>query len=437
MSGYYLRLAWLSLKRTPAITLLMIGAIALGIGATTTTLTVYHRMSTNPIAHRNDVLRAVTIDNWSADRPFDEEHPDRPPTELTYRDAVAIAAGAPAARIVAMRKTSLTAEPGAGRPPFLVEARLATRDFFPMFDVPFAYGTGWDARADRDGEPVVVLSKETNGKLFGGENSVGRVLRLDGREYRVIGVLADWQPTPKFYDLNNGDYDTPEDLFLPFALGAALEMQPAGNVNCWKTETLAGIRDLFGSECIWHQLWAELRTPAEVERFQAWLDGYVAEQRKLGRFARKSNNRLYTVDEWLTRHEVVGRDSRVLLLVSFAFLAVCVLNVVGLLLSRFLGAAGASAIRRALGASRGEIFRQHLVEVGAVGALAGLGGLALGALGLRALQQLYGSYDRLTQLDLSMILAAIALAVLAGVLAGLYPAWRICRVQPAGYLKTQ
>ena len=157
----------------------------------------------------------------------------------------------------------------------------------------------------------------------------------------------------------------------------------------------------------------------------------------LGRYPRPTNNRLYNVDQWLARHEVVGRDSRVLLVVSFAFLAVCVLNVVGLLLSRFLGAAGSSAIRRALGASRAEIFRQHLVEVGLVGALAGLAGLALGALGLRALQQLYSSYDRLTQLDLSMVLAAIGLAVLAGVLAGLYPAWRICRVQPASYLKTQ
>ena len=437
MLGYYLRLAWLSLKRTPAITLLMIGAIALGIGATTTTLTVYHRMSTNPIAHRNDVLRAVTLDSWSPDQPWDRDHPEQPPPELAYRDAVAIAAAAPASRIVMMRKTSLTAEPGAGRPPFLVVARLATREFFPMFDVPFAYGTGWDARADHNAEPVVVLSMETNRKLFGGENSIGRVLRLDGREYRVVGVLADWQPTPKFYDLNNGEYDTPEDVFLPFALGAALDLEPGGNVNCWKSEAIAGVHDLFGSNCIWHQLWAELRTPAEVERFQAWIDGYVAEQKKLGRFPRKLNNRLYKPDEWLARHEVVGLDSRVLLLVSFAFLAVCVLNVVGLLLSRFLGAAGSSAIRRALGASRGEIFRQHLVEVGLVGALAGLGGLAIGALGLKALEQLYSSYDRLTQLDLTMTVAAIALAIVAGVLAGLYPAWRICRVQPASYLKTQ
>ncbi|MBS0376794.1 MAG: ABC transporter permease [Proteobacteria bacterium] len=437
MLGYYLKLAWLSLARTPAITALMIGAIALGIGATTTTLTVYHRMSANPIPARSSVLHAVTIDSWSPDRPADDENPADPPPQLTYRDALAVAAGAPAARTVIMRKTAMTVDPGAGRAPFLIEARLATRDFFPMFAVPFAYGGGWDAAADRGGEPVVVLSRETNERLFGGENSVGRSVRIDGREFRVSGVLADWQPTPKFYDLNNGAYDTAEDAFLPFALGAALELQPAGNVNCWKPETLAGLRDLLGSECVWIQLWADLPTAADVERYQAWLDGYVAEQKRLGRFARPSNNRLYDVEAWLRHNEVVGQDSRMLLAVAFAFLAVCILNVVGLLLSRFLGSAGASAVRRALGASRGELFRQHLVEVGLVGAIAGLGGLVLGWAGLKAVEQLYSSYDRLTQLDLTMVLAAIGLAVLAGVLAGLYPAWRICRVQPAAYLKTQ
>jgi len=437
MLAYYLKLAWLSLKRTPAITALMIGAIALGIGATTTTLTVYHRMSTNPIAHKNAVLRAVTIDNWSADTPWDQEHPERPPSELTYRDVVAIHRDAPAARIVAMRKTALTVEPGAGRPPYLVIARLATREFFPMFDVPFEYGAGWDAAADNAGAPVVVLSREANQKLFGDDNSVGKSVRLDGRDYRVIGVLADWQPTPKFYDLNNGDFDDIEDVFVPLELGRQLALTPTGNTNCWKPEVLTSVAVLYQSECIWHQLWVELDTPARRAAFGDALDNYVRSQQSLGRFPRKLNNRLYSPAEWLERFEVVGRDSRILLWLSVAFLAVCVLNVVGLLLSRFLGSAGATALRRALGASRADVFRQHLVEAGLVGLIAGLGGLALGWLGLKAMQQLYSGFDRLTHLDLAMVGAAVALAVLAALLAGLYPAWRMCRVQPATYLRTQ
>jgi putative ABC transport system permease protein len=44
---------------------------------------------------------------------------------------------------------------------------------------------------------VIVLSKETNDKAFGGANSVGRTLRLDGRDFKIIGVLDEWRPTPK------------------------------------------------------------------------------------------------------------------------------------------------------------------------------------------------------------------------------------------------
>ena len=90
MFTYYLRLALKSLRRTPVIAALMIGAIALGVGVCITTLTVYRLMSGNPIEHRNDVLYAVTLDNWDPNNPWDERQPDLPPMELTYRDAMAL-----------------------------------------------------------------------------------------------------------------------------------------------------------------------------------------------------------------------------------------------------------------------------------------------------------------------------------------------------------
>jgi putative ABC transport system permease protein len=437
MFSYYLRLAWISLKKTPGISVLMVVAIAVGIGVTTTTLTVYHMMSSNPIEHRNDVLYAVTMDGWDPNRPWDDDDPTRPPTELTYRDAEVVRQSSIPDRVVVMRKGAFTLESTPDRKPAMVEGRLTTKDFFPMFDVPFRYGGGWDAKADADGEPVVVLSHETNEKAFGGENSVGRMVRLDSRDYRVVGVLKPWEPAPKFYDLNNGAFDEAEQVFVPYARGAMLEIQPAGNVNCWKPEEVTDFASFLGSECIWVQAWVELSTLAKVRQFQSFVDGYVTGQKKLGRFPRKMNNQVYRPDAWLARNEVVRDDNRVLVGLSFMFLAVCVLNVVGLLLSKFLGAAGASALRRALGASRGELFRQHLVEVGTVGALGGVLGLVLAIAGLKGMNSLYENFDQLTRLDLPMIGTAIGLAIAAGVLAGLYPAWQVCRVQPASYLKTQ
>lgn len=439
MFSYHLRLALKSLRRTPVIAALMIGAIALGVGVCITMLTVYRLMSGNPLEHRNDVLYAVTLDTWDPNEPWSEERPELPPMELTYRDTMALLESDIPARQVAMRKASFVveADPAAGGKPFLVEARLTTNGFFPMFDVPFAYGGGWDQRADTDAQRVVVLSKETNTKVFGGENSVGRTLRLDGKDYKVVGVLDNWVIAPKVYDLNNGAFNDPEEVFVPFSIGTVDELQSTGNVNCWGNDPLDSFQGFLNSNCVWIQFWVELANRDQLEAYRSFIDNYTREQKALGRFQRPLNNHLRHPDEWLKVNRVVQNDNRVLVGLSFMFLAVCLLNMIGLLLAKFLGAAPLVGLRRALGATRGTIFNQHLVEVGVIGVGGGLLGIGFAALGLFGVRQLYENYDALTRLDLTMGFIALAIAVASGVLAGLYPTWRVCRVRPAAHLKTQ
>lgn len=439
MFAYHLRLAIKSLRRSPGVSALMIGAIALGVGICITTLTVYRLMSGNPLAHRNDVLYSVTMDSWDPNRPNNEKQPDLPPTQVTFTDVNVLLQSDIPTRKVAMRKASVIVE-SAGRSdlaPFQVEARLATHDFFPMFDVPFQYGGAWDEHADEDAQRVVVLSKETNEKVFGGNDSVGQAVRVNGLDYKVIGVLAHWLPAPKVYDLNNGAFDEPEAIFMPFALGQALELISAGNVHCWGDEPQNSFVEFLNSECVWIQFWVELRDREQLAAFSSYLDNYVMEQKKLGRFQRPLNNHLRRPDEWLKVNRVVGNDNRVLVGLAFMFLAVCLLNMIGLLLAKFLGGASMVGLRRALGANRGVIFRQHMIEVGVIGGCGGLLGIGVAALGLLGVRQLYENYNELTRLDVTMGLIAVGIALASGLLAGLYPTWRVCRLQPATYLKTQ
>ena len=439
MLTYHLRLALKSLRRNPVLAALMIGAIALGVGVCITTLTVYRLMSGNPIAHRNDVLHAVTLDSWDPQEPWDEDQPEIPPRELTYRDAMALQASDIPDRKVIMRKGAFVLDPvqTQGVNPFLVEARLTTRDFFPMFDTPFLYGGGWDEGADATSQMVVVLSKTANEKAFGGQDSVGRTLRLDGRDFKVIGVLDEWTPTPKFYDLNNGAFDEIEEIFVPFSLGTLLEVQSSGNVNCWKMQSLNSFQDFLNSECVWIQAWAELSDGGKVEDYQTFVDNYVREQKTFGRFERPLNNRLFQPDEWLEVNKAVRDDNRVLVGLSFMFLAVCLLNMIGLLLAKFLGSAPLVGLRRALGASKSMIFRQHLVEVAVIGVAGGVLGIGIAALGLAGMRKVYENFESLTHLDWTMGFIALGIALASGVLAGLYPTWRVCSIQPAAHLKTQ
>jgi putative ABC transport system permease protein len=149
--------------------------------------------------------------------------------------------------------------------------------------------------------------------------------------------------------------------------------------------------------------------------------------------------------------DVVGDESRLQVVLGLVFLGVCVLNTLGLMLAKFMGAAPIAGLRRALGASRMDIVRQHLIEVMVVGILGGAIGLVLTLGGLAALKiWLYSGWfvgaenpdsaalvESFVHMDLSVIAIATGLSLLTGLLAGLYPAYRIGRLAPATFLKTQ
>ena len=141
--------------------------------------------------------------------------------------------------------------------------------------------------------------------------------------------------------------------------------------------------------------------------------------------------------DWLDFNRVVPRDVVMQLWLGFGFLLVCLLNTVGLLLAKFLRRSGEIGVRRALGASRREIFKQCLVEAGTVGVAGGVLGLLLALLGLWAVRRQPASYAELAHLDMSMLLLTFALALLASLIAGLLPAWRAMQITPAIQLKSQ
>ena len=236
-----------------------------------------------------------------------------------------------------------------------------------------------------------MISRRLNDKLFGGANSVGKRVRWNDNEFRVVGVRDDWMPLPTFYDVNNGALEEPEDVYIPFGWNAALELYSAGNTNGWKPEDIKSYQDFLASEM---HLDPDVGRAAgrRVARPLPGVPGQLraASRSRRGRYPRPLNNRLTRPDQWLVDNERrVGNDDRVLVGLAFAFLAVCLLNTVGLLLAKFLNNAPMTGVRRALGASRRQIFMQHLVEVGVISSMGALLGLALGGLLLMGLRALY------------------------------------------------
>ena len=436
MFNYYIKIAWISILRHWGLSLLMICAIGLGIGATMTTITVNYLMSANPIPHKSEQLYYVQLDSWDVNDPFDEGQ--NPPDQMTYTDSTNLMKAKKAFRQNVQAQAFGVIEPSdPDILPLIVDGRANSSDFFAMFDVPFIYGNAWSASADVNKEQVVVLSKATNEKLFGGENSVGKSIKLDGNMFNIVGVIDHWQPKPRFYDITTGAFNESEDIFVPFSLIAEEKIGRSGNTNCWKPAG-DGFQAFLNSECIWTQFWVELKTPQEKQDYMSFLNAYVEEQKQYGRFERPLDNRLNTVTEWLEVQEVVADDAKMMLAMALMFLIVCLLNTVGLLLAKFLGKAPEIGLRQALGASKSTLFYQYMIESACIGLAGGLLGLFLAYLGLQGIETLYGEYMQgLATLDLNMMVLAVSLSLLATLIAGIYPTWRACKVQPAHQLKCQ
>lgn len=436
MLAYQLRLAWLSLKRNPILSTLLVAAIALGVAISTTFVTVHHIYSGDPIPGKSDRLFHVEMDSWDPDRPFDRNHPERPPYQLTYRDMKGIMASDIPTLQSGMFIAGLTVHPGGDLRPFREDVRMCFADFFPLFEVPFAFGRGWDAAADAGPDPVVVIDSATNDRLFGGIDSVGRTLRIEDRVFTVVGVLAQWRPSPRYYDPTIGPHNEPEAIYMPFEFVRIFEIGTEGNLRDWSDDGGTSFESFLASEAVWIQMWVQLDTAEQRAAYASFLDAYVMEQKAMGRFARPLNNRLMDVMTWMREEEVVPKEATTTVVISLLFLLVCSVNLIGILLGKFLARAPEIGVRRALGASRASVFVQHLVECEVLGLIGGIVGLGLSVAVLGLINRLLEKGD-LFALDLSMIGAGVGLSLIAGLIAGAYPAWRICRVAPAIHLKLQ
>jgi putative ABC transport system permease protein len=439
MFGYYLDLAIRSLKRNRLLTVLMVLAIAIGIGASMTTLTVMHILSGNPLPGKSAHIFYPQVDATPAD--WKHEHPL---AMLDYRSAIDMWTARRADRQALVVDSAVKVRTSdSTRPPMMLAMTSTTSDFFPMFNVPFEYGSAWTASDDAGRARVAVISSDLNDKLFGGKDSVGKTLRLKDSNVRIVGVLKPWRPSPRFYSIAGGvsesgqgalPYARPEDVFTPFFTGLDINDGNFQQYTCWGSgPPVPG--HLQNSPCLWVALWVELDGVAKVASYRDFIANYAKQQQVLGRF-QQTDTRMLDLMQWLDYEQVIPSDAKLQMWLAFVFLAICLFNTVGLLLAKFLRRGGEIGVRRALGASRRAIFAQCLTEAGLIGFVGGIGGWLLTLVGLWLVRRQQPPYFDLVHMDVPMFLVTFVLALAVSLLAGALPALRASRIAPALQLKT-
>lgn len=440
MFQYYFKLGLRSLLRNRALTALMILTLAVGVAASVSTVTILHAMSGDPLPHKSDRLFVPVIDILPMKGYVAGEKPGFAQMQTSYIDAQNFMRSK-----VGVRRTVMVGVAGPVEPArkdlgaFFSQGMAPTRDFFTMFEAPFLYGQPWSEADDASGADVIVLSRALSEKLLGAVNPVGQRITLMGRSYLVTGMLDTWATVPRAYHIigSKGAFGTEDEYFIPFASAIRHETEHDGGMSCSGKTRQPGYQGILDSDCTWLQFWFEMAGSGDRKELQQYLDAYASEQRKLGRMPRNAPNLLYDLNEWMGFLQVVDNDNKLAAWLAFGFLLLCLVNTIGLLLAKFSARASEVGIRRALGATRRDIFRQFLIESSVIGLAGGISGLLLAYAALAVVSTQSAELGVVAHMDASMLLLTFVMAVAAALLAGLLPTWRACQVTPAIQLKSQ
>ncbi|MBO0861918.1 MAG: ABC transporter permease [Chloracidobacterium sp.] len=290
-----------------------------------------------------------------------------------------------------------------------VDGRWVSADFFSVYGVKPQSGRNFAPGEDERGVgPVVIISADLWQRKFGGSpDAIGKGLRLDDKNYTIIGAL------PTSFNLDRG-----VDVYAP--------------IGQWDTPALQNRSAALGLHGI-----GRLKPGVTLARAQADMDGVMRRLAADYPDANRGNGAALIP----LKERLVGDVGPVLWLllgaVGFVLLIACV-NVSNLLLARSTGRTREFAIRAALGAGQCRLLRQSLTE-SALLALAG-GGLGLtvaGSVMKAAITALPTTLPRAEEVSLDgrALVFTLAISLLTGVLSGLAPALKTSQRRLAETLK--
>lgn len=393
------------LRKNPGFTAVAVSSLAIGIGATSAMFSFADALLLRPLpVFEPSRVAAVTTANSAA---FGTNDAISYPDYLDFRDRNRTFAG-----LAAASYATFGFSPDQATLPHMKFGLFVSGNLFRVLGVEPTLGRGFrdseDQAAGRD--PVVILGHDFWVSQFGASPSVlGSKLRLNGIDFSVIGVA------PQSF--------TGIDQFLRPALFVPLAMSPrTGQGN-----------NLTRRDARWLIVKGRLKPRANVSQAQADLDAIAAQLQKT--YPESNRNQRVTVQSEVQLRAAQSPPNTalvaMLVLLSLCVLLVACANVAGLLLSRSRARSREIAIRLAIGAGRGSLVRQLLLENLLLALLGGLAGTAIAYGGAKYFSRLPIPSDLPVVFDVGLdqrvLLFTLAVSLLSTLLFGLTPALRATR----------
>jgi putative ABC transport system permease protein len=434
MLRYYFLLALVGVRRSPWLVVLIIISMGVGVATCMTVVTWRHALSLDPIPQKSHRL-------------FNLQDPAAPYnsggyfTYDTLRKLRHVDPQNAEAVLMAGAVGDLSREDDSSHL-YGVGVRYATSNFFRVFDVPLLEGRAWTSEEAQEGTPVAVIRRDVAEKYFPGSSPLGRRIHVGKTLFTIIGVTGAWNPQPRYYDLSSaagafgggGDAVFVPETAIRYAPDNLMVSMTCHSRNQAQNDSPPEPSSLLDSSCEWLTIWY-LVDHRDLPRLRRALKNQLPD---LLRASRTRKLRLLDVPQILAAADIVPGSVHLYVLLGLFFLLLCVVNASGMQLSRLMRHAPQIGIRRALGASRGDIVQQYLCDALLIGVLGGLLGIALtfaGLYGLRHIPERYVSYAHMARMDSGMFAAMLLLVLVCSMLAGVIPAWMASRSDPATVIK--
>jgi putative ABC transport system permease protein len=415
-----IRFALRLLSRHPVLTLVAALSLGLGVGANTTIFTLVNEVFLRPLPMEapERLVSVFTADERNRRSAFGGFMPTSRPNfeDLRAQNDVFEALIAQSFAAVSL---------SGGGEPEQVPAEVVSPGYFSTLGAPMAAGRGFlpDEERTLGAAPVTVLSYGLWQRRYGGDRDlVGRTIALNGRPFTVVGVTAQ-----SFKGTNA--IGGPQ-LWVPFAM--------------YRETTAVFSRDNWDSRrALLLGMTGRLRSGVSVEQAAANLNTIAAALAR--EYPNDNQGRSFTVVPLAQatinpafRGNFVTAGGLLMVIVGVVLLVACA-NVANLLIARASARRQEIAVRLSLGAGRGRLIRQLLIESLTLGLLGGLLGLLVALWTRPVLQAMRPPFlpegALAMTLDLRVLVFTAGLAILTGLLFGLVPALQFSRPDLVGELK--
>jgi putative ABC transport system permease protein len=317
---------------------------------------------------------------------------------------------------MAIASSSNTANAYVNNKKIVIGIRYTNADYWDVADFDFLEGKSYNKAQVGQSQHVAVINKTTKADYFGDEaNVIGKYIEADNIRYRVIGVVKDAPATADPYDAG---------MYLPYTLSKS-DYKSTNHEGDFRAVLLA-------------------ESPAEADRIRQEYDQIAAKIPTNN----KEMDKLYSHADPYFRGKV--RDlfgggpesglSKFMLMIGgaiFLFMLLPTINLININITRIMERSSEIGVRKAFGASSRTLVYQFIVENIILTVIGGIIGIIFSVIALYFINQSRLVPGLELTLNFTILFYGLLTCLVFGVLSGVYPAWRMSKLNVVTALKAQ